>query len=77
MESQKIKQMSFKPAVNPNPKQRTFEEYLADKESWEREKKEELEKKRMANEVSKLSECTFSPILVAKYSKTNSRLIPG
>lgn len=48
-------QLTFQPAVNPGSKQRTFEQYIADKEAWQRGREEEVERKRMAVEVSKLN----------------------
>ena len=42
-----------------------------------RERQEHIERRRVEVEVQKLSECTFSPMLVAKYPKFNARIIAG
>lgn len=69
--------MSFKPNIKRNTKVRTFEEYFVDKQLWKKEKDDANEKKRVRQEVKKLKDCTFAPVLVAKYSKPNLRLVPG
>ena len=76
-EAKNLQNISFKPRIKTKAKQRTFQEYFTDKQSWKRQKKEAVEKKRVREEVKKLKDCTFSPILVAKYNKVNMRLIPG
>jgi hypothetical protein len=76
LESQQLKNLSFRPQIRRG-KQRTFEEYLADKEVWQQQRQEEVERKRLQREAQQLTPCTFRPNLVSKYTKPNSRLVPG
>lgn len=77
-EAQLVQSFSFRPSIKrTNTKQRTFEEYLADKDAWKRDKQDEIEKKRVNQEANKYKECTFVPNLVSKYKKVNMRIIPG
>ena len=76
-QAKKLQNISFKPRIKTKAKQRTFEEYFTDKQVWKREKEDTVERKRVREEVKKLKDCTFAPVLVAKYNKINTKLIPG
>ena len=42
---------------------RTLQEYVKDKEDWQRSKNEKLKAKKLITEASKYSECIFTPVL--------------
>ncbi len=60
-EIKKAESYSYHPKTNRKIKPRSFEEYLAEKDIWNKKREDQLNRKKLQLEAMQFSECTFTP----------------